>query len=351
MTPSLDMLDWSHWQDNNGTPSVPNMELASKSVCAMTFKIGQGTAEDEDFYNYMQEAKRWGLYRGGYWFYDNRISPKVQARKCAEIWKLSPGELPIWVDWERDYPTAAASSLDDIYNFIVTIQAELPNVKVGIYTGYYFWSGKITGASPSTLNWFKQFPLWLAWYTHDLNLSHLVKIPKPWTDWDIWQYTDRITKNVSGADSEEVDGNAFNLPRDQWLEKWATEEVIIIPPDGGDGENPVSNLYDCTARFTAKVRPFPNTANTSVGSLAVGEKFQAEIVPDNLDPNNKSKIWGAIKSGRWAGYYTALEYPGNTNPISSYTPVVVTPPPNEIKLTHTIEVYSDGSIKVDGQSV
>ena len=242
------------------------------------------------------------------------------------------------------------SKLDDIYNFIVILQGELPDTKIGIYTGYYFWTEKTQKVSNAILNWFSQFPLWLAWYTHDLTLSNLVKIPKPWGSWDIWQYTDRLPKEVSGSDSEEADGNAFNLPRDEWLKKWAST-IITDPPDGGDGENTVSNLYDCKARFSAKIRSAPNTSNISVGSLAVGDTFQAEKVPDSLDPTNVSKIWGAIKTGRWAGYYTALEYPGNTNPISTYTPVVVTPPPNEIKLTHTIEVYSDGSIKVDGQSV
>lgn len=112
--------------------------------------------------------------------------------------------------------------------------------------------------------------------------------------------------------------------------------------------------YNCVARFDVKVRPTPDTMNSTNDMITAGTSFQiSEIVPDRIDPNNELKKWGKIFGGRYDGKYTALVYPNNSNPISTYTPITSEPPPptGEIVLTHTIEVYSDGSIKVDGQSI
>lgn len=109
--------------------------------------------------------------------------------------------------------------------------------------------------------------------------------------------------------------------------------------------------HNCEARFDVKVRPTPDTANVTDLKILKGTKFQiSDIVPDRLDPSNPLKVWGKIFGGQYDGMYTALEYPNNSNPISTYTPIVdEIPDDDEIYLTHTIEVYSDGSIKVDGQ--
>ena len=61
--------------------------------------------------------------------------------------------------------------------------------------------------------------------------------------------------------------------------------------------------------------------------MSKGTAFQIyEIVPDSLDPNNPAKKWGKIFGGVYDGKYTALEYPGNQSPISSYAIIDGTPP-------------------------
>lgn len=111
--------------------------------------------------------------------------------------------------------------------------------------------------------------------------------------------------------------------------------------------------YNCVARFDVKVRPTPDTLNTATEKLLAGESFQiSEIVPDRLDPLNSAKKWGRIYGGKFHDLYTALEYPGNSNPISTYIPITVPPPPSgEIYITHKIDVYSDGSITIDGNFI
>jgi len=111
-------------------------------------------------------------------------------------------------------------------------------------------------------------------------------------------------------------------------------------------------IYNCVANFDVKVRPTPDTANSTSDKILAGTTFQiSEIVPDRLDPSNPSKKWGKILGGVYDGKYTALEYPNNTNPISSYTPVIEEPNSGAIYVTHTIEVYNDGSVKIDGKFI
>lgn len=110
-------------------------------------------------------------------------------------------------------------------------------------------------------------------------------------------------------------------------------------------------MYDCVARFDVKARPTPDTYNTATVTMKAGTHFQvSEIVADRLDPNNVNKKWGKIYGGANHGLYTALEYPNNAVPISTYTLIGAPEPPSgEVHLVHTIEVFSDGSISIDGK--
>ena len=111
--------------------------------------------------------------------------------------------------------------------------------------------------------------------------------------------------------------------------------------------------YNCVALFNVKVRPDPSTANSTNLQLLAGEAFQiSEIVPDRLDTTNAAKKWGHIFGGQFDGKYTALEYPSNPVPISSYTLIdnTIPPVPSEkvkiISLTVTAN-YADGSTETN----
>lgn len=114
-------------------------------------------------------------------------------------------------------------------------------------------------------------------------------------------------------------------------------------------------IAEYRARFDVKVRPQPNTANISNEVIKAGQTFLVyQLVPDSTDPTNPAKQWAQIADGQFAGKYTAIMYPNNSNPISEflrYVEVPQDPTPGEAVLTHTIEVYSDGSIKVDGNPI
>ena len=85
--------------------------------------------------------------------------------------------------------------------------------------------------------------------------------------------------------------------------------------------------YNCKTLYKVKVRPDPSTANATELAMSAGTTFRiSEIVPDRNDPNNTAKKWGHIFGSDFDGLYTALEYPGNPVPISSYTKIESTPP-------------------------
>ena len=67
-------------------------------------------------------------------------------------------------------------------------------------------------SSPSILNglakvgW-ERYPLWLAHYTTEERIS----VPKPWTKWTLWQYSDKVTYTPAGSTLKKpIDHNWFN---------------------------------------------------------------------------------------------------------------------------------------------
>jgi GH25 family lysozyme M1 (1,4-beta-N-acetylmuramidase) len=94
----------------------------------------------------------------------------------------------------------------------------LPNKKLGVYTGYYYWLEFAAGVT-----YFSQFPLWIAAYNTTVPL-----IPPIWSDWTYWQFTDNGDGTLFGVESRNIDLNYFKgtevefLARYQALQQSAT---------------------------------------------------------------------------------------------------------------------------------
>jgi hypothetical protein len=111
--------------------------------------------------------------------------------------------------------------------------------------------------------------------------------------------------------------------------------------------------YKCTVSWPlgCSTKLNPNTGGTNYYTWNTGSEFYAsDIIRDTTDPNNPDKLWAKISRGLHAGKYVAIRYPSSSgNPVrASYTLIEPEIPPTGVVLTHTIEVYSDGSIKIDG---
>lgn len=340
------LLDISKWQNDISTPQYPNFDtMKQRGVLGVIMKAGQAGWIDRDFLVNWENAKKAGMPRGSYWFYDNKVDPKIQAQKYLSVYPES-GELGLWLDLESriDGPYRGWRNW---YNFITYVQQMLPRAKIGIYTGHYYWREftKLSGIPAQSLQWFKQFPLWIAAYGGE-------PLPtEPWgNDWLIWQFTDLLDGKSYGVESNELDGNYFSGTKEEYYEYFGLTESTDTPGGGEEPEETMTAKYNCVARFDVKVRDTPDTLNVSNSKIYKGTSFQvSELVPDRLDPTNSNKIWGKIFGGQYDGKYTALVYPGNDNPISTYTEIPVdNGGGGAVTLTHTIEVYSDGSLKIDG---
>lgn len=97
----------------------------------------------------------------------------------------------------------------------------------------------------------------------------------------------------------------------------------------------------------ASIKSSRNTGGASSGVFSLGDSFLAsEIVSDSLDPSNPDKLWAVIAEGSYFGKFVAVRYPSTSgNPVRAAYEYL---PTGEVVLTHTINVYSDGSIEVDG---
>lgn len=322
---SVKLTDVSFWQSE-----IDFVKMKSAGIKGTIIRAGQNNWLDSRFAENWSKAKAAGLPRGSYWFYDSRNSPKSQAELWWSLIKNDKGELFHVADFEENYGGGFGTKAH-FREFIVEFQklSGLPNKRIGIYTGYYWWGSRI-GNDP----WFSQYPLWLAWYSAMEN----VKVPAPWTELALWQYSDRGDGKAHGVSSESIDLNWWRGNEADFNNYFGLNETQ--PPDGG-----TSMEYDVTIIWDngASVRHNPNTGGNPITVFAKGTKFKAsEIVQDSVFPTNPSRLWARVKGGLYNGKYVAVVY---DTPRATY--VLVEEPPT-VTRTHVIEVFSDGSIKVDG---
>lgn len=184
-------------------------------------RAGQNTWEDICFDISWKAAKDAGLPRGSYWFYDSRAKPSAQAQKWIEVLGDDLGELPLWCDFEDRYG-GNYGSWKHWYDFIEALKSLAPNKQIGVYTGPYYWPEKTVqaGIPIQSLNYFRQFPLWIAHYGPPAPM-----IPKPWDTWDLWQFTDSGNGSVYGAQSGDIDLNYFDGDENKFKERFNLGEI------------------------------------------------------------------------------------------------------------------------------
>lgn len=199
--------DVSFYQDDPSTPKTIDFQMMKNAgAYFVIIRGGQNTWGDRDFKVNWKNAEG-KLPRGSYWFYDSRVDPKVQAAKWRSMFEDNNfGELPLWCDFEDNY-NGTFKGWKNWYNFIEEVRRLFPGHRIGIYTGYYYWKENTldVGILFQSLEYFKQYPLWIANYGVDAPL-----VPKPWTTWTLWQFTDNGNGVLYGVESLNIDLNYFN---------------------------------------------------------------------------------------------------------------------------------------------
>jgi len=117
---------------------------------------------------------------GAYHYYRTGKDPKKQLAHFLSYIDVNSG-LPPVLDVEsinnNFKPNVHTAEILDILNGLEKATGIVPI----LYTNYYFCKDHIKPDES-----FLKYPLWIAWYRKDFNG---VKIPKPWSNPKLWQFT------------------------------------------------------------------------------------------------------------------------------------------------------------------
>ena len=259
---SVRLADVSFWQ------GVINFVLMkSAGLFGVIIRGGQNTWADIKFKINWALAKAARLPRGSYFFYDSRVDPGRQAELWAAQLGGDLGELPHAADFEESYGGPFGKK-EHFKAFLQRFQqlTGLPDDRIIIYTGFFWWLARV-GDDP----WFKRYRLWIASY----GPMSGVRIPAPWTIDDLlfWQYTASGDGKAYGVSSLEIDLNYYARDPFSYIKQFplaAMDQTPIPPPEG---EPMTDYTYSITPTGSAgsKVRPEPDTGNTSNLTLPYGK--------------------------------------------------------------------------------
>ncbi len=208
--------DVSAYQDINSTPQKIDFEkMAAAGFKFVFIRVANGTTPDEDFADNWKAAKKAGILRGGYCFYnyppgwDQKAS--AQVAKWYELLAPDPGEIPPAIDFERpraDWPELPSQNvcIDTIWQFDNMVRTRLNRDQSGIYTNPAAIHARLKNpsgliASPFLLSMY----LWLAhWYVTNLDFE-------PWIRWSFWQQGLGKGKGPTyGVESLDIDTDYYN---------------------------------------------------------------------------------------------------------------------------------------------
>lgn len=205
--------------------------MATKAPAAI-IRAGQNLWVDSQFVRNYSEAKRVGMKRGVYWFYDSRIHPDTQADILINLLKNDRPEMEIFCDWELNYG-GSYFALPNAVRFMQRVEQGLPGSRLGMYTGYYFFRDN---SSPTTnaneYAYLKNKALWLAWYTSN---PAYVQIPAPWTKLTHWQWGTPAWGADWGVDSGNIDMNWHNGTVEEFNQAYGGTVPPSPPPPSNGG--------------------------------------------------------------------------------------------------------------------
>lgn len=302
--------DVSFYQDDPQTPEGINFVKMRANAEYVIIRAGQNLWTDRDFKVNWREAKLAGLPRGSYWFFDSRADPKNQAELWAAQFNGDFGELPLFADFEESYG-GPFKGWRNWKVFLESIKQLIPGKEIGIYTAYYYWNTNTVsaGASAADLAYFKQYPLWVANYGVSTPL-----MPKPWTDWTFWQFTERGDGKLYGVESGNIDLNYFNGDLDAFRARFG-----LKPPVEPD---PITKLYRVTATSLV-VRKGPGITYEQIGGVFLND------VVEEVDANS-DRTWLRIRKSD--GSVTGWCFSGYLQKVEA-TPEV---PPDGDKILHRV---------------
>lgn len=346
------LFDISFWQDDDYTQyKVDFVAMKYNGGDGVILRAGQNTWNDPDFEDYARNADKINFPWGAYWFYDSRSNPIFQADKfCDLVQSVGTPKLGLWGDYEEKYGGVYGGERNYL-TFLERIRQRFPNTLVGVYTGPSYWIEHTTqDFRPS----FKDYPLWIANY--DVSSP---AIPSPWTQYVLWQYTDKGDGYLYGAESSRIDMNIFRGTLDDYKRYFLLEL--------GNGEPMPTHYYKVIPTVSNEYRSIraqnvPHIDGTKVAQINAGNTGKAFVGSEYTYIYGQDYISnGVVKAKAGDKWIRMFEANGvgvngwiaeihlgrryiNLEEIGAPSP----DPEPEPELTYTIEVYNNGSIKING---
>jgi len=313
--------DVSFYQDDVETPEGIAFETMRRAAEFVIIRAGQNLWPDPDFKYNWRAAKVAGLPRGSYWFYDSRANPKRQAEVWVEQFEGDTGELPLFADFEESYG-GPYGGWTRWYDFLERLKTLLGDKEIGIYTGYYYWGRYSPSAirQPQQLEYFHQYPLWIANYG-----VAKPRVPRPWSadEWLFWQYTEIGDGRIYGVESNGIDLNYFNGDLERFRERFKIKPSLP-PPPVPDG---TGRMFLVTTRL--KVRRAPGTEAEQIGSLDAGDTVEELGANDDRSWLQILRHLDALSGWSSAAYLTQIAGP---------TPPAPTPTGRRFRATTRLRV-------------
>lgn len=356
-----------------------NWDIMRSKTDAVIIRAGQGKWIDSKFNVNYNESKKRGMYRGIYWFYDDRVSPGEQANLLIGLIKNDPPEMEVWIDWERTYN----GQFKDLKNIVAMMEVvEKAGFKVGMYTGYYwFLENTNTEAHKPQLDYLKTKPLWLAWYVNNPENNFMyvtrqdktniiekiiaiiskilvklirrekptvinyVSIPRPWTSIFLWQYGTPNVGKEYGTETIELDMNYINMTNEEFYKFYKKEESTEE-----EEEKPMEK-YKLTVIIPAlNIRNGVGTSNQVIGTLKLNDIIisrQKFSLPDG-------SIWFKIDEIIRNGFSLPVPINGHASSGVNYnymrldeTTQIIEKPTKTLELTVELEGYKPVTVELE----
>lgn len=315
-------------------------EQATSQLDFVVQRISYGTTRDEKFDELVPGVMQVPI-RGGYHYFSSWIDWKTQADRYLQY--VSPYEYHFHnCDFEDAFNVLSKDVAKRAWNWIHYVEDKtgrptLLYTSPSLYNDYIYPSQLQYG-----INW-NDVDLWTAQWFFTPNPNGTPSTPRGRTKpWKLWQYTDKGDGTKYGvARPTACDLDVYNGTVQQMME-WLRIGSTPIPQPTGTGD---AMRYKVVWAGGVARRSAPTTTNSATSATPYAQNTIVEVLQDNIpdatSPADPNKKWVKFSDG----LYGASNYPDGTGPQVRMERVSEVP---TVTLRHTIDVYSDGNIRIDG---
>jgi len=279
-------VDVSYWN-----ASVDWSEVSAAGMKFVFVKASEGESYvDPTFRKNWEGTKTAGMLRGAYHFFRSNADPGRQADCFINALKATGdmGDLPPAIDLESNDGQPNQRVISRAKAWMDRVQSAV-NKRPIIYSSQYFLQDHFSEPGGGPPAWVKDYPLWVAQYPKRYTPGMQPGLPRGWTQWRFWQYSDK--GRVNGV-IDKVDLDLFNGSLEE-LYQFAGKPAPTDRPTShtvvsGDTFDSIAERYGITVRDLA-------AANLQI--LKVG--LQLNIPPAGGGPENPPGTYATyiVKAG------------------------------------------------------